>query len=88
MSKLIATNSFKKDLILSKKRGKNINKLLEVLRYLEMNHKLPSKYRNHKLKGDYRDYWECHIEPDWLLIYKYTDEGIELARLGSHSNLF
>jgi mRNA interferase YafQ len=46
------------------------------------------KHRNHKLKGEYIGYWECHIEPDWLLVYKKTETHIIFARTGSHSDLF
>lgn len=49
---------------------------------------LPPKNRNHKLKGDYVGYWECHIELDWLLVYKKTETEIIFARTGSHSDLF
>ena len=49
---------------------------------------LDKKHRLHKLKGDYKDCWECHIEPDWLLIYKKTDKAIIAERTGSHSELF
>ena len=49
---------------------------------------LNKKYRLHKLKGDYKDCWECHIEPDWLLIYRKTDKAIIAERTGSHSELF
>lgn len=49
---------------------------------------LLEKHRNHKLKGDYVGYWECHIEPDWLLVYKKTETHIIFARTGTHSDLF
>jgi mRNA interferase YafQ len=49
---------------------------------------LPIKNRNHKLKGNFKDYWECHIEPDWLLIYKLTSTEVILARTGTHADLF
>jgi mRNA interferase YafQ len=49
---------------------------------------LDPKFRNHKLTGDYKDHWECHIEPDWLLIYRLTKTEIIFERTGSHSDLF
>ncbi|MDX8430874.1 MAG: type II toxin-antitoxin system YafQ family toxin [Candidatus Algichlamydia australiensis] len=49
---------------------------------------LPEKYRNHKLSGNYQAYFECHIEPDWLLVYKKTSTKIILERSGTHSDLF
>lgn len=61
----------------------------EVLNLLVSNGALPAKYCNHMLKGEkYKGYFECHIKPDLLLIYKVTDEKLFLARLGSHSELF
>jgi mRNA interferase YafQ len=51
------------------------------MRFLTIEEPLPSKNRNHKLKGDYVGYWECHIEPDWLLVYKKTDTEIIFARI-------
>lgn len=84
----IYQHRFKKDLEIVKKRGKNIDRLKAVLEILLEGKPLPVKNRNHKLKGDYQDYWECHIEPGWLLIYKKTDLEIILARTGTHADLF
>ncbi|UOP04947.1 type II toxin-antitoxin system YafQ family toxin [Conchiformibius kuhniae] len=60
----------------------------EVLNTLANDGILPEKYRNHPLKGNYAGYWECHIRPDLLLIYKSGDDGLFLARLGTHADLF
>lgn len=60
-------NSFKKDFKLALKRGLNENKLEEVLLILRKDGKLPAKYKPHQLKGNYKGFWECHIQPDWLL---------------------
>lgn len=49
---------------------------------------LPPKYRNHRLQGEYIGTWECHIEPDWLLVYKKTSTEIVFVRMGTHSDLF
>lgn len=70
MLEIIYTSSFKRDVKKMKKRRKNIKKLHVLLSLLIAEKSLPSKYSNHKLTGDYRDFWECHIEPDWLLIYR------------------
>lgn len=86
--KIVFLNSFKKEIKKVKKRGKNLFKLKIVSETLISGKKLSSKYKEHKLKGDYSGYWECHIEPDWLIIYKKTKTSIIFARTGSHSDLF
>lgn len=88
MLKPIHLRQFEKEVVKAKKRGKDIQKLKEVMKLLTLEEPLPPKNRNHKLKGDYIGYWECHIEPDWLLIYKKTEVNIVFARTGSHSDLF
>ncbi len=88
MLKPVHLRQFEKDVVKAKKRGKDIEKLKGVLRCLTQEMLLPQKNRNHKLKGDYIGYWECHIEPDWLLVYKKTETHIFFARTGSHSDLF
>ncbi|HCR85649.1 MAG TPA: type II toxin-antitoxin system mRNA interferase toxin, RelE/StbE family [Alphaproteobacteria bacterium] len=88
MLELHYSNSFLKSLKRSKKRGKNINKLEKVIDILVNEQTLEVKYRNHKLSGDYTGYWELHIEPDWLLVYKVTDKKIILTDIGTHSDLF
>ena len=82
------TNQFKKDLKLTKKRGKNLTKLDTIITLLQEEKPLLPKNHNHKLEGDYADHWECHIEPDWLLIYFKTRKTLTLVRTGSHSDLF
>ena len=79
---------FEKEVKIAQKRGKSMEKLKDVIRLLLEEKMLPVKNRNHKLKGEFKDYWECHIEPDWLLIYKKTDFEITFVRTGSHSDLF
>ncbi len=79
---------FEKDVASSQKRGKNITKLKNIIKLLLEEIPLPPKNHNHKLKGEFNDYWECHIEPDWLLIYKKTKTEIILVRTGTHSDLF
>ncbi len=83
-------NSFKKDYKLMKKRGLNLDKLKFVINQLASGNPLEEKYRDHALTGDYKGFRECHIEPDWLLIYQIIDEELVLilSRTGSHSDLF
>jgi len=83
------TKQFKKDLKRAKKRGKNSEKLKTVLSRLIDEETLAERYRDHALVGNYRGRRECHIEPDWLLIYKLEgDDEIVFERTGSHSDLF
>jgi mRNA interferase YafQ len=88
MLKLLTTNQFDRDFGKQLKSGCDQNKFLEVVHKLLNLKPLDRKHRVHKLKGDYKNYWECHIEPDWLLIYKKTDEAIICIRTGTHSELF
>lgn len=85
---LVTQTRFEKDLKKYKKRGKDIGKLKAVIDMLQDEELLPPKYRNHKLKGNWVDCWECHIEPDWLLVYKKTTTELVLVAMGSHSDLF
>lgn len=88
MRTVIWESHFKKDFKKAQKQDKNLQKFEEVVLLLQQDKPLPQKNRNHKLKGEYAGCWECHIEPDWLLIYKLLPEKVALARLGSHSDLF
>ena len=72
----------------AKKRGWDISKLKKIMEHLTQEKPLAPKHRNHRLKGDFVGHWECHIEPDWLLIYKKTSTHIYFARTGTHSDLF
>jgi len=82
------TNQFKKDLKLAQKRNKKIEKLKKIMNQLIDEIPLPDKNRDHVLIGNYVGRRECHIEPDWLLIYKIEDKSIIFERTGSHSDLF
>jgi mRNA interferase YafQ len=82
------TNQFEKDLALAKKRNKDIEKLKVAIKLLINQEKLPRKYKDHNLVGNYVSRKECHLEPDWLLIYKLTTTDIIFERTGSHSDLF
>ncbi len=79
---------FEKEVKLAKKRGKDMLKLKQIIQLLIDEQPLPPKNRNHKLQGEYNDLWECHIEPDWLLIYEKTTEKVIFVRTGTHSDLF
>ena len=80
----------KKEMKILKKQGKNIEKLYEIINILAYGEELDAKYRDHNLIGNYKGYRECHIEPDWLLIYKVMENILilTLSRTGSHSELF
>lgn len=84
------TNQFKKDLKLAKKQGKNLDKLYDIIEKLANGEILEKKYKDHDLQGNYKGCRECHIEPDWLLIYEVINDVLVLMlyRLGSHSELF
>ena len=84
------TNQFKKDLKLAKKQGKDLDKLFEVINMLADEEKLDTKFKDHDLSGSYKGTRECHIEPDWLLIYEIDNNALILMlyRLGTHSELF
>ena len=84
------TTQFKKDLKASRKRGKNEDKLWEVIERLANGEILEQKYSDHNLSGKYAGYRECHVYPDWLLVYKQQNDILLLLlyRLGSHSDLF
>lgn len=88
MLQVIARKSFKKDVELAKKRGKNLNKLKTIMQDLIEEKTLPHKNRDHPLIGNYMGRRECHIEPDWLLIYKLEPSTIIFERTGTHSDLF
>ena len=79
---------FKRDLKRIKKRGKDTAKLQLVVHYLREGVPLPSRYRDHPLTGNWIYHRECHIEPDWLLIYLLTDTSVRLIATGTHADLF
>ena len=84
------TSQFKTDLKLAKKQNRDLNKLFEVVNILADGGTLDAKYRDHDLSGNYKGTRECHIEPDWLLVYEIIDDVLVLMlyRLGTHSGLF
>ena len=82
------TNQFKRDYKLQQKRHNDIELLDDVMGILVKEDPLPVKNRDHPLQGGYKGYRECHIEPDWLLIYKVEGGSIYFVRTGTHSDLF
>lgn len=88
MLKIVYSGHFKKDLKLCGKRRLNLKLLEDVIHTLRIPEQLGDKYRPHILTGDYAGFSECHIQPDWLLVYKQTDTELLLARTGTHSDLF
>lgn len=82
------TNRFKKDLKLMVKRGHDPERIKRVIRDLVEEKVLAPKYRDHVLTGNFESRWECHIEPDWLLIYRLDESRIIFERTGTHSDLF
>ena len=84
------TTQFKKDLKFAEKQNKDIEKLFAVVELLANGEKLDFKYKDHDLSGNYKGTRECHIEPDWLLVYEYQNDVLVLMlyRLGLHSELF
>lgn len=88
--KLILTGRFRKDLKRAKKRGLDITLLNSVVEKLMHGLTLDEKYRDHALKGEYVNFRECHLKPDWLLIYLIEDDilTLTLVTTGSHSDLF
>lgn len=87
---VIPTGRFQKDLKKAEKRGLNLSLLSDVIKMLAKGEKLPPRYKDHALTGNYEGCRECHIQPDWLLIYEIFENDLilYLTRTGSHSDLF
>lgn len=90
MLTLKTTTRFKKDYRRAKKRGRNMRLLQNILDQLIAGIPLDPKYRDHQLSSNYSDFRECHIQPDWLLIYKINEKELILtaSRTGKHSDVF
>ncbi len=90
MRTISRTSQFKKDVKLAEKRGKDLSKLRSVLDVLIAGQPLPAEYKDHPLRGNFAGSRDCHLEPDWLLIYTLTenDSHVRLERTGTHSDLF
>lgn len=90
MLEIVLSTRFKKDLKLASKRGYNLDLLNEIVETLAKQEPLPEKNRDHSLSGDYVGFRECHIQPDWLLVYRVDNDELFLflSRTGTHSDLF
>ena len=88
MYKIRPTARFERDLKRVKRRGFDISLLTDIIRKLAAGETLPEKNRDHRLAGDYAGCRECHITPDWLLIYEIDGNDLYLERTGTHSDLF
>ena len=90
MYKIVYTNRMKRDAKLMKKRGKDMGKLINVLSLLASGNPLPLQYKDHSLTGNLQDFRECHIEPNWLLMYQIYEDTLILSATatGTHADLF
>ncbi len=88
MLRPVYTSQFNKDVRRDKKRGKDLKTLKEIVCLLIEEKSLPVRNKDHKLGGNFNECRECHIEPDWLLIYKIEAKNIFFVRTGTHSDLF
>lgn len=84
----IRSRAFRRDVRKTEKRGKDLGKLRAVLSKLIAGEPLPERYKDHPLKGDRSGFRDAHIEPDWLLIYRIHGGELQLARTGTHADLF
>ena len=85
---LSQTSQFKKDIKRQRRKGKNLNKIKEVIELLLISKLLPQQYKDHPLIGNWKGCRDCHIEPDWILIYRFLPNELRLERTGTHSDLF
>jgi mRNA interferase YafQ len=85
---LRATTKFKKGLKRQEKRGKDMAKLTTVIETLAARDELEPRYKDHALTGDWKGCRECHIEPDWLLVYREIETELVLETTGTHSDIF
>jgi len=88
LRKVIGGAQFRRDVKLAERRGKDMAKLREIILLLAEGEPLPPRYKDHALGGEWNHYRDCHIEPDWLLIYKIDGNGLYPVRTGTHSDLF
>jgi mRNA interferase YafQ len=85
---ILYTSQFKKDYKRIKKQNRDLNKFKDVIDKLLGNEKLEPRHRDHSLSGRWKGHRDCHIESDWVLIYRKTSDSLILERTGSHSELF
>jgi len=88
LREIIEGTQFRRDVKLAAKRGKDTAKLREIILLLAEGDLLPARYKDHPLSGDWKHHRDCHIEPDWVLIYKIDGDDVYLVRTGTHADLF
>ncbi|MBL8572483.1 MAG: type II toxin-antitoxin system YafQ family toxin [Hyphomicrobiaceae bacterium] len=88
MREIVQTSQFKRDLKRLRKRGYSLDRIARIIDLLVRDEKLPERCRPHRLVGEFPGLWECHIEPDWLLIYDLAPELLVLVASGTHADLF
>ncbi len=88
MKKLSQTKQFARDVKRMRKRGKDLEKLQAIVATLARGKSLDPKHRDHTLAGEWKNCRDCHIEPDWVLIYSADEKNLRLERAGTHSDLF
>ncbi len=88
MKALRVSTAFKRDLKRMDRRGCDLSKLEAIVDVLRVGKALPASARSHPLRGAWQSYWDCHIEPDWVSIYRIGGEEVLLARTGTHADLF
>jgi len=82
------STQFRRDVKRLKRQGADLKQLETITKQLVTQNPLAERYRDHSLVGNWKGFRECHIQPDWLLIYRIEDEELQLARTGSHAQLF
>ena len=88
MRKIVPSKKFDKDIKRCKRRNKDLSKISKIVNLLQKDGQLSSRFKPHPLTGNWKPMWDCHIEPDWILIYQITNTHIFLVRTGTHSDLF
>jgi mRNA interferase YafQ len=85
---VVTTKAFERDVKRLRKRGRDLARLRAVIDALRLGQPLDPRHRDHALTGDWQGFRDCHVEPDWVLIYRRDAEAVSLTRTGTHSDLF
>jgi mRNA interferase YafQ len=85
---LLTTTAFEKDVRRAKRQGRDLDKMEAIVSLLQARAELPVRCHPHPLRGAWAGHWDCHVEPDWLLLYRVTETELILVRTGTHSELF
>jgi mRNA interferase YafQ len=85
---VLTTTAFEKDLRRAKRQNRDLDKLEAIVDLLQSQQELPIRCRAHRLSGNWAGHWDCHVGPDWILLYRVTESELVLVRSGSHSELF